>query len=380
RDSFYQGSVAEGFYEGVHAGWSWGYGPLFHVLTLPMLAFENLATGWKWFLFITVLAYLLAVILLFQVLRPRVDRWQEILPFAFVTLNFYPVFNSLTLRTIEIFEFLFIAVAMWWSSREHRTPVTEAATGLALAAGALTKFIPGVLIFGLFAGRRWTALRWSIGGTAAGLAVAHLTLGLGNNAMFAGLVPSEDSTYFGECQVVDNCTYSSHLHNQALSGFLLRTAASIGLGDLSARTLQVSIILGAAVVVQWLVRHRSADWALQWAVLLTAAVVLVPKNEYYYLCLLVMPLAYAARRPARVAPWIHWLLLGVAYTGIGVPIPIGLLGRLLGLGSGIGITNALLEWSVPFLCTSILLVVLMWTVSRDGDQRQEQSPVLGLNR
>ena len=226
RDSLYQGSLAEGFYEGVHAGWSWTYGPLFHVLTLPMLAFENLATGWKWFLFITVLAYLLAVILLFQVLRPRVDRWQEILPFALVTLNFYPVSNALTLRAIEIFEFLFIAVAMWWSSKEHRTPVTEAATGLALAAGALTKFIPGVLIFGLFAGRRWTALRWSIGGTAAGLALAHLTLGLGNNPMFAGIVPSEDSTYFGECQIVDNCTYSSHLHNQALSGFLLRTAAT----------------------------------------------------------------------------------------------------------------------------------------------------------
>ena len=105
RDSFYQGSVAEGFYEGVHAGWSWGYGPLFHVLTLPMLAFENLAAGWKGFLFITVLAYLLAVVLLFRVLRPRVDRWQEILPFVLVTLNYYPVYNALTLRAIEVFKF-----------------------------------------------------------------------------------------------------------------------------------------------------------------------------------------------------------------------------------------------------------------------------------
>jgi len=67
--------------------------------------FENLSTGYKGFLLITVLAYLLAVILLFQAFRPRVDRWQEILPFVLVTLNYYPVYNALTLRAIEVFKF-----------------------------------------------------------------------------------------------------------------------------------------------------------------------------------------------------------------------------------------------------------------------------------
>ena len=366
RETFFVGQLAQHFYEGVHAHGSWSYGPLFHLLTLPMVLFDDLWIAYRGFLVLTVITYLTAAWLLFKVLRPEGQgyRWHAL--FALLALNYYPAYNALTLRAIEVFELLFVVVAMWFTARGGGGRRGEIGAGMAIALGALAKFVPGVLVVGLFVGRRWVALASTLAAVAVGLLLAHVLLGLDENPMFTGLVPSQDSTYFAECGSTDQCTYSAHAHNQALSGFLLRTLPVLGWEHPAELHLQVAILLSAVAIGWWVHRHRSVHWTRLWAVLLTAAVLLVPKNEYYYYCMLLMPFAVAVRGLLCHCDWRRWVALGVSYTVIGVPLPLGVLRVLPGVESGLGLANAMLEWSLPFLGAVLLLVVLMSEPVRPG--------------
>jgi len=144
------------------------------------------------------------------------------------------------------------------------------------------------------------------------------------------------------------------------------------------------MLAGVLALGVWLLtRKGGGTWLLEWSVVLIAAVLLVPKNEYYYFCLLVFPFVVAVRECSRPDTRLPRVLVGAAYVMIGVPVPLALVYRVLPgsvFSSPSDIATRLLEWNVPFLGAVTLLAALVILERRavestGSDQDHDNSPV-----
>ena len=376
-EDLFVGSLAHGFYgqfpqDLLDLERHWAYGPVFHVLTSPMLLFPDIQSGYLAFLGFTVVVFLVAVAAMLRTtgISPRFDVSTAIL--ALVVLNNYAVFNALTLRSIEVYELLFLALsARAFSLGRHRT------TGILIGLGALTKFIPGVVIPYFLIRRQWRAALYAVGTVAVGMAAAEYLLGLEYNPMFSGLLFGGDSIYLNECMTEDICAYSRHPHNQALSGVVFRIGSALGYGTVSIGLIQLSMLAGVLALGLWLMtRDGAGTWLIEWSVVLIAAVLLVPKNEYYYFCLLVFPFIVAVRECMKSDTRLPRVLVGAAYVMIGVPVPLTLVYRLLpgsAFSSPSDLATRLLEWNLPFLGAVALLAALVLLAGEAQEVRQSRS-------
>src|SRR3954452_24308558 len=118
----------------------WHYGPVEHLVTLPLFAFRDLRTAYIAWLIANYVFLAGVLILACSVFHSGRSKWLWRSVVGIAVLNYGPLYEALTQRTIEIFELLLIFAAYALLLR-GRSP----ASGVAIGFAAMTKFLP--LIF-----------------------------------------------------------------------------------------------------------------------------------------------------------------------------------------------------------------------------------------
>ena len=352
RLDLYKGSLAEEW--ALHFGGThplWHYGPVEHLVTLPLFAFGNLRSAYIAWLIANYVFLIAIVALAASVFKQRALA-------VLAILNYGPLFEALTQRTIEIFELLllFAAFALAQSSREssiespsppakgEKVPKADegVASGVLIGFAAMTKFLPLIFI-PYFALKRRTRTLTSAVITIALIAVA-------TQVVF-------DWRYSGTVVQLRAGGMISSVLDQSLAGMMRRVGAPEALARVA--------ILIALALLSWLffrARNCSSIEDLEWSTLIVAMVLLPPHNEQYYFVLLLFPyLALAARELRRTEKW--WLAISFVLTG--TLIPLSLLSRL----TGMNVFSVYLALGIPFVGAAILAALcvsgMSYAVLRD---------------
>ena len=339
----------------------WNYGPIFHLITLPMYFMPSAEFAYRVLLIQFGLAYLLGSgIILYTLRLLNFPSYPSIFAIL-VCLNFYPAYEGFTQRSVELFEVLLIAIGIYcYSRRSYRL------AGIAIGLAAMTKFLPAILILWFLIRRKWSALISSLMVCMVCVISAELLFGWRDSWTWKLIrdIEQYDPSYF-----------LGHPLNQAISGAVYRFLPHVGLSNYSDVIVAALSGLCILLVALWLYHRRnSSDWLLEWCLLLTLIIYIAPHNQNYYLVILVIPFYVAIDRTRSVfgkrRPYI-WMALGVSYLSVGWPLPLRV---VTWLSNNILRTNwdeiyigpRLLSLSVPLLGTVLLLGVLM-TVSKQNE-------------
>ena len=297
----------------------WNYGPLLHVVTLPLFAFPNLRAAYVAWLMVCYVVVAATVVVAIGVL----DDWKPTLATTVVVIavfcNFNPLYDGLSQRVIELFELLLLFAAYAWLRRGR-----DGAAGAAIGAAAMLKFLPLIFLPWLVLKRRWRAL----------------------GAALAVIVPVSIATQFTlgwqNSRIVWQLAGGGLIHgdtDQSLAGMLGRL--SLGVGALPA------IVLSLAALSWLMLRVRRVRGAedLEWSLLIVAMVLLPPHNENYYLLFFVFPYLFLARR--RISP-----LLIVSFLLVAAPVPLSIFGA--------DAFGHYLAFGIPFIGAALLAGVVAW--------------------
>ncbi|HEY2324808.1 MAG TPA: glycosyltransferase family 87 protein [Thermoanaerobaculia bacterium] len=311
RLDLYKGSLAEEWalkFGGTHP--LWHYGPVEHLVTLPLFAFASLRSAYVAWL-IANYVFLIAIIVL------AVTIFEHRALAILAILNYGPLFEALTQRTIELFELLLLFIAFALRRR-------KIGSGVAMGFAAMTKFLPLIFV-------PYFALKRRVGSVLITIALIAIATQLVFDWRYSGTVVQLRAGGMIE-SVLD----------QSLAGFMRRLGAS----EVIAR---IAIVIALALL-SWLffrARNISSIEDLEWSTLIVAMVLLPPHNEQYYFVLLLFPyLALAARELGRSQKW--WL--GVSFVLTGTLIPLSVVSRL----TGTNVFSAYLALGIPFLGAAIL--------------------------
>ena len=335
RSDFYVGTLAE--------RWnpipSWGFGPVFHLVTLPLFAFPSLQEAYRIWLAVNAVLLLAAGGVLYRVAFPQRRTLATLTLCGFAMLNYYPLYEALIQRTIEIFEFLLVVTAMALYARRR-----DAAAGSLVGCAAMTKFLPGILVPYFLLKRRWRAAGWALAVIAALALLAQATLGWQHNFIVNYLLDG-DIAYHGD------------LRTQSVVGIVYRTLTSLGIQG-SWIGIGKALIVCCAMALAWLmVRFRTrGEWTLEWSLLMVAMVMLLPHSQNYYLLFLLIPYTVLLGRLLEErlpAAWGVWW--GASFLLTGWPIPLSLMDRLLGRS----FADLLFSYSIPGVGVALLVALLV---------------------
>lgn len=331
RLDLYKGSLAEEW--ALHFGGThplWHYGPVEHLVTLPLFAFSNLPTAYIAWL-IANYVFLIAII----VIAATVFEKRAIVVLAI--LNYGPLFEALTQRTIEIFELLLLFVAFAIRRR-------KIASGIAMGFAAMTKFLPLIFV-PYFAPKR----------RATSLVITIAVIAIATQIVF-------DWRYSGTVVQLRAGGMIESVLDQSLAGMLRRLGAPEFLARIA--------ILVSLALLSWLffrARNVSSIDDLEWSTLIVAMVLLPPHNEQYYFVLLLFPyLALAARELRRPEKW--WL--GISFLLTGTLIPLSVVSRL----TGTNVFSTYLALGIPFVGAAILAVLCVSGMSYALLTAEQQCP------
>lgn len=339
RLDMYQGSLA--------AKWAvifgdghplWHYGPVEHLITLPLFAFRDLHTAYMAWLIVNY-AFLAGILILAcSVLESGRSKWLWRSAAAIVILNYGPLFEALTQRTIEIFELLLIfsAFALFLRGR-------EGASGAAIGFAAMTKFLPLIFLPYFVLKRQMRALIAAVISIAVIAVAAETVLGW----RYSGTIVQLRSG-----GLIQGDT------DQSLAGMIRRILVWTR-SPLSPSPLIFGAIILAVAGIAWLflrTRNAAAVEDLEWSTLIVVMVLLPPHNEQYYFVLLLFPyLALLARelRPFASAHRARRWWLAISFILTGTLVPMTLLQRLTGLK----IFSLYLASGIPFIGAATLAAV-----------------------
>ncbi len=308
--------------------------PFFLLCFEPLTLLRPAAAYWIWFA-INAASLLLAMILILRA-APRLERRQTISLCAIILL-YPPLSNHIFFAQTQIVVLLLLVVAM-----RSMTSGRDRSAGLALAAAGLLKAFPLVIVGYFIVQRRWRAFAWTLVGVIAGTAVTVLAFGIQRNASFVA------GTY-----LTRSAGFLARPANVALSSFVSRWfwyasgAVSMSPGLDWARALTVIaaelIALGLTVIAtvplvssvhndspkysHQTSPDKSVDTAdresRQFALWVTAAIMLSPTAWIHYLVLLILPfmLIAAAGWNATASPRTVWLL-AASYAAISLSMAI----------------------------------------------------------
>ncbi|HUO83947.1 MAG TPA: glycosyltransferase family 87 protein [Thermoanaerobaculia bacterium] len=352
--NFPAGAVAEWvgrsdmFEESLSSRWvpmpRWGYGPALHVVTLPLFLFPNLKSAYFLWLGVNYLMILIAAIALYRATRPRETSLLYVTLFGFIMLNFYPLYEGLAQRVIEIFELMLICIAMaaWGRARERTA-------GISIGIAAMTKFTPAAFWLWFLLRRRWPAAI-ACGLTMLAFAIpAELLLGWENNWVVVQL---------------GRGSWLQHMGNMTIGGAVMRLFALNEWPNrqLAARvvTLCFALALGAYLAFR---QEREGDWKLEWSLLSIAMVVLLPHGHNYYLLFLVIPAAVLLQYAfdGRLGRWAMASGL-TGYLLVAWPFPLGAVNRLIGGDS----VRWMLNNRVPVIGALLLALALILEMNAAG--------------
>jgi hypothetical protein len=291
----------------------WHYGPVEHIITLPLYWSPTLPSAYRTWLFVNYFFVAAIVALMVGVIDEWRPSFRTLSLVVFVTFNFNAFYEALTQRAIEIFELLLLLAALAFV-RKGRAMTSGVLVGLA----AMTKFLPLIFLPYFLLKRNWRAFFAAISVIVPMAMVTEFVLGWRHSGILIQLRQG---------------SYSLGDTNQSLSGMLLRilewTHASIS-GALVSR---VAILVSLAALAALFMRVRRCGHAedLEWATLMAAMILLPPHNQNYYLLFLVFAYAvlfsrgrtWMRERPLRFA----LLLLGFVVTAL--PLPLSVVNRLL---------------------------------------------------
>lgn len=345
RLDLYNGSLAEEWalkFGGGHP--LWHYGPVEHLVTLPLFASSDLRSAYTAWL-IANYAFLIGILALaFRVFDCGRSKWVWWSLAAIAVLNYGPLYEALTQRNIEIFELLLIFAAFELMLRGHET-----ASGGVIGLAAMTKFLPLIFLPYFLVKGRFRALASSL--------IAIALIAIATQAVFgwrySGII----------VQLRHGGLVSSQL-DQSLAGMITRLFVWTGASLSSAMLMSRGAIVLALLALSWLflrARNCAAIEDLEWTTLIVAMVLLPPHNENYYFVLLLFPyLALLARelRPGaathRARRW--WLAISFILTGTVVPLSV--LSRM----TKVNIFSTYLTLGIPFIGAAILATICVRAV------------------
>lgn len=337
RPDLFSGSLAEQWVPPPR----WGYGPGMHLVTFPLLFLPSLPDIYRTWLFVNYAFLAVACWLLYRLVFPGPPAPANVTMFGFLVLNYYPLYEALIQRNIEILELLLIVSAMTLYARRR-----DALAGGLVGFGAMTKFLPGIFVPYFILKGRWRAAWTALVVIGIVAILAQVTLGWQHNSVFILL---RKGGYMG-----------SQL-NQSVSGPVFRVARWAGFqGYGIALSWAVILILGVALCWVMLRVRSMGNWRIEWSLLLVAMIMLIPRNENYYLVFLLIPYAVLLGmvKNGAIQRWESKALIAVSFILTGWPIPLSLLDRALGQPAA----ELLLRLSVPVWGVGLLVVVLIKTL------------------
>jgi len=334
RMDLYDGSLSEHWSRDPEGGEPmWNYGPVEHLVTLPLFAFPTLRSAYLAWLFVNYGFLIGIVILSLKLFDPGRSLIGSTAIVAAI-LNFNPLYEALTQRNIEIFEMLLVlgAFALWRRGREGWS-------GLLIGIAAMTKFLPLIFLPYFLIRKKWRALGAALAAIVPIAVVTELVFGW--------------SRSWTLIQLREGSFLQKEL-NQSLSGALLRLIDwfRIPVSGATASRIAIGVCL---IGLCWLFVRKGTHAAvddLEWSVLLIAMVLLPPHNQSYYLLFLLFPyLAIFRRRVTSPGKSIStWWALAVSFAFVASPIPFSIVARIVGPRA--------FHWymvaSIPFIGAAIL--------------------------
>lgn len=321
RLDLYNGSLARYWARKFGSDAVWHYGPVMHAVTLPLYAFPDLRAAYVAWLFASYAFLAIALWLLTRELELGPARWIALL----AALNFVPLYEALTQRNIEIFEMVLIVAAFAVLRRKRL-----AAAGVLIGVAAMTKFLPLIFLPYFAVKRMWRAL------AAAAITIVPI-------AVAAQFVLGWEHS--GILIQLRRGGFLNSVMNQSVSGAVIRILDWTH-SSLPAPLLSRIAIVVALIALSWLfvtLRRCEGIEDLEWAMLITAMVLLPPHNQQYYFILLIFP--FFALLARGLYPW--WL--AATYALVGAPLPFRLLGPQA--------FQSYLLAGIPFLGAAILAVL-----------------------
>jgi hypothetical protein len=316
----------------------WHYGPVEHLVTLPLFAFGDLRSAYMAWLIVNY-AFLVGILVLgFRVFHSGRSKsfWRSVA--AMVILNYGPLYEALTQRNIEIFELLLIFAAFALVLRGR-----YAASGFAIGLAAMTKFLPLIFVPYFVVKRRFRALTTSMLVIALIAIATQVVFGW----RYSGIV----------VQLARGGFIRSDL-DQSLAGMVIRlfvwSGSSLSLAMLISRGAIVLAL--ASLCWLFLLARNGVAIDLEWSTLIVAMVLLPPHNENYYFVLLLFPyLALLARELRPGAPTDHvqrwWLVISFILTGVVVPM------SALSALTGKDMFSTYLRSGIPFVGAAVLAMI-----------------------
>ena len=265
------------------SGWlgpsQWGYGPLMHLVTWPLFWLPSLPTAYRAWLVANYAFLAVSGVLLYRLTLPRRMTWATLTAFVVLVGNFYPLYEALAQRNIEICELLLLLGALTAYVRRQ-----DALAGCLTGLAAMTKFLPIIVVGYLALKRRWRAVAWALATIGIVAIITQVLLGWQHSAVIA-LLGEMDGGYL-----------VTQL-NQTLGGGLLRLLLLLDLlGRVDAHGLAVlcralmAVQVGAVAAWAWRRLPSAADERLEWSLMLVAMMLLLPPhNHNYYLVFLIVP-------------------------------------------------------------------------------------------
>lgn len=321
----------------------WHYGPVLHLITLPLFAFATLRSAYVAWLFVN---FAFVAIAIFFAARITGDALVAFVVF----LNFNPLYEALTQRTIELFELMLLFAAYVWFQRRR-----DASCGVAVGTAAMAKFLPLIFLPWFVLKRRWRALAAALAVIVPVAVATQFILGWQNS----GIVKQLRAGSFLESEL-----------NQSLSGVVIRILSGTRFAQFAPTVSRVLILVALAALSLLMLRCRRAGTDdLEYGLLSVAMVLLLPHNENYYFVFLLLPylLLYARYRTAwpRRAWW-----LALSFFLVAMPIPLSIVSRI----AHVDVFPLMLRAAIPFIGAAILVAVLVVEISGASRLRADTAP------
>jgi hypothetical protein len=318
------------FYGNLAESWAkppvWHYGPVEHLITLPLFAFASLRQAYVAWLFICYAFVAIAMLIAKRI----VGDWLVVIVVFF---NFNPLYEALTQRTIELFELmlLFVAYALYQLER-------DTGAGIAIGTAAMTKFLPLIYLPWLVLQRRWRALIAAVAVIVPIAIATQFIFGWQNSGILI--------------QLRHGSFIKSEL-NQSFSGVVIRIAEWTHTNLPVPAISRIAIVIGLIALSLFLLRgRRGAD--VEFGLLAVAMVLLPPHNEQYYFVFLLIPYLLLYARHRNEWSW-RTALLALSFVLVAAPVPMSLLQR----ATGLDVFGLYLQLGIPFAGAALLVAVLV---------------------
>jgi hypothetical protein len=303
----------------------WYYGPMLHVMTLPLFLvprWSMVPAAWATINLVAVggsfvLAYRLSGV------AGQVPR-AAVVALAGLWLGYQPLVNCFAQGNIEMIEMAITLAAILMLARGRGR-----GSGVLIGVAAMIKFLPVGFLGWLFIRGRWRACAAGVVTIAIIGAVTAGTLGWTHNATVKDMLWAEDLPIAG-------------FHESSVTSFFLHRA---GVLDVTGRAQQLwipsaretaaaragqlaSVLFAAGYGAALVLRRRRAVSPFEVSVLFMAMFMIVPWNHDYYYIFALMPISVMFLHGIARGDRVSLALTAIAYVLISPPVPLSVVDRL----------------------------------------------------